>query len=36
MLNTTHDMLVHLAALDNGRNPDIGMLIKEKGDILCE
>ena len=31
MLKTPHDLLVHLAALDNGRNPEIGTLKKERG-----
>ena len=28
MLKTLHGLLVHLAAFDNGRNPDIGTLKK--------
>ena len=32
MLKNPCDLLVHLADLDNGRNPDIGTLKKEKGD----
>ena len=35
-LETSHDLLSHLAALDNGRNPEIGTLKKEKGDISSE
>ena len=34
MLENPHDILVHVAALDNGRNPYIGTLNKDKGDIL--
>ena len=30
----THIILVHLEALDNGRNPDIGTLKKDKGEIF--
>ena len=29
-------LLVHLAALDNGRNPDSGTLKKDRGDIFLE
>ena len=36
MLKNPHDLLVHSAALENGRNPDIGTLKKEKGYILSE
>ena len=36
MLKTPHDLLFHLVALDNGINPDIGTLKKEKGDICLE
>ena len=32
MLKNTHNMLVHLAALDYGRNPVIGTLKKERRD----
>ena len=34
MLRTSHDLLFHLADLDNGREPDIRTLDKEKGDIF--
>ena len=34
MMNTPHDILVQLAALDNGRMIDIGTLKKDKGDIF--
>ena len=36
IMKTTHDLLVHLAALDDGRNPDIGTLKKYRGDIFSE
>ena len=36
ILKTPHDLLVHLAALYNGINPEIGILKKEKGDIVSE
>ena len=36
ILKTPHDLLFHLAALGNGRNPEIGTLKKEKGDIFSE
>ena len=39
VLKTLHDILVQLASLDNGRNPDIGILKKEsegKGGIFSE
>ena len=36
MLKTPHDILLHLTALYNGRNTDIGTLKKEKGDIFSE
>ena len=34
ILKTPHDLLVHLAGLDNGINPDIGTLKKYRGDIF--
>ena len=34
IMKTPNDLLGHLAALDNGRNPYIGTLKKEKGDIF--
>ena len=34
MIEKTHDILFHLAYLDNGREPDIRTLDKEKGDIF--
>ena len=34
ILKPPHDILVHLAALDHRRNPDIGSLKKDGGDIL--
>ena len=34
MIKTPHDMIVHLADLYNGRNPDIVTLKKDKGDIF--
>ena len=36
ILEKYHILLVHLAALDNGRNPDIGTLKKDRGDIFSE
>ena len=36
MQKKPHDILVYLAALDNGRNPDIGKLKKDRGDIFLE
>ena len=36
MLTAPHNLLVHLAALDNERKPEIGTLKKEKGDIPSE
>ena len=36
IIKKSHDLLVHLAALDNGRNPDIGTLKKYRGDIFSE
>ena len=36
MMKIHHDMLVQLADLDNGRNPDIGTLKKDRGDIFSE
>ena len=36
MLKTPNDLLVHLAALDNGRKPYIGTLKKDRGDIFLE
>ena len=36
MLKTPHDLLFHLADLENGRNPDIGTLKKDRGDIFSE
>ena len=34
MLKTPHDLRVHLSDLENGRNPEIGTLNTEKGDIF--
>ena len=34
MMRTTHDLLFHLAYLDNGRKAEIGTLKKEKGCIF--
>ena len=34
MMKTPHILLVHLAYLENRRNPDIGTLKKERGDIF--
>ena len=34
ILENPHILLVHLAALDNGRNSDIGTLKKDRGEIL--
>ena len=36
VLKFTHILLVHLATLDNGRNPDIGTLKKDRGEIFSE
>ena len=36
MLNTLHILLVQLAYLENGRDPDIGTLKKNKRDIFSE
>ena len=36
MLTPPHIILVHLAALYNGINPDIGKLKKERGEIFSE
>ena len=36
MLKKPHDVLVHLAALYNGRKLDIGTLKKDRGDIFSE
>ena len=36
MLTAPHNLLAHLAALDNERKPEIGTLKKEKGDIPSE
>ena len=36
MLKPPHDLLVHLAALENGIKPDIGTLKKDIGDIFSE
>ena len=36
ILKNRHDLLVHLAALDNGIMPETGRLKKEKGDIFSE
>ena len=36
IIKTPHDILVHFAALDNYRKPDIGTLKKEMGDIFSE
>ena len=33
-MNIIHDILVHLKDLENGRNPDIGNLKKERGGIF--
>ena len=35
-LEKPHILLVHLVALDNGRNSDIGTLKKDRGDIFLE
>ena len=35
-LKPPHILIVHLADLDNGRNPDIGALNKERRDIFPE
>ena len=35
-LKIPRDLLVHFEYLDNGRNPYIGLLKKEKGDIFSE
>ena len=36
MLKTPHNLLLHLTALENGRNPYIGTLKKKRGDIFSE
>ena len=36
MIKNPHYLLFHLAALDNGRKPDIGTLKKDRGDIFSE
>ena len=36
ILKTTHILLVHLTALENGINPDIGTIKKDRGDIFSE
>ena len=36
MLKPPHIIIFHLAALENGINPDIFTLKKEKGDIFSE
>ena len=36
ILRTPHDLMVHLASLDNERKTDIVILNKEKGDIFSE
>ena len=36
MLKNPHNILFHLADLDNGRKPDIGTLKKDNGDIFSE
>ena len=36
ILKTPHILLVHLAALESGRNTDIGTLNKDRGDIFSE
>ena len=36
ILKSPHTLLVHFAALDNGRKPDIGTLKKDRGDIFSE
>ena len=36
ILKTPHDLLIHLAALENGINPEIGTLKKEKREIFSE
>ena len=35
MLLKTHILLFRLVALENGRNPDIGTLKKDRGDVFC-
>ena len=34
MLKTSHDLLLHLVDLNNGINPDISTLNKDRGDIF--
>ena len=36
MLKSPHDILVHLVALGNGINPDIGTFKKDRGDVFTE
>ena len=36
MVKLPHDLIVYLEDLENGRNPDIGTLKKEKGEIFSE
>ena len=36
ILKKPHDLLVHLADLDNERKPDIGTLKKDRGEIFSE
>ena len=36
MPKTPHDVLAHLLALKNGRNPDFVTLNKDRGDIFSE
>ena len=36
MMKTADDILVHLTALENIRNPEIGTPKREKGDIFSE
>ena len=35
-MKSPHDILVHLAYLDSGINPEVGTLKKEKGDIFSK
>ena len=36
IMENPHDLLFHLSDLDNVRNPDIGTLKREKGNIFSE
>ena len=36
MLKPPHTIIVHLADFDSGRDPNIGSLKKERGDIFSE